>query len=113
MGNNVIQKGIKIELSGKDRRLIFDLNSFVELEEDYGDIQEAFNQLQKMNFKAIRKLLHAALLHENLTETEVGNLIDMSNMSTVMSKITEAFKTSLPDVHEDEVKNKQASPKNN
>ncbi|MFS1511888.1 hypothetical protein VQL36_05550 [Chengkuizengella sp. SCS-71B] len=110
MGKNVTQKGVKIELGGKERKLLFDLNSLVELEEHYGDIQEAFNQLQKMSFKATRKLLHAALAHENLTETEVGSLIDMSNMSTVMSKITEAFESSLPETNDS--KNKQASLKN-
>jgi hypothetical protein len=97
--NNVREKGVKITLD-KERTLLFDLNALCELEEAFGTIDEAFKKLEKISMKGIRKLLHAALIHEDesLTEKEVGRLIDLNNIKYVAEKIQEAFNASTPEV---------------
>lgn len=101
MPNNVKETGVKIQLD-KERTMLFDLNALCELEEQYGTLDEALDGLKKMSFKAIRKLLHACLVHEDesLTEKEVGKLVNMDNMQDIASKITEAFNQSSPEIDE-------------
>jgi hypothetical protein len=103
--NNVREKGVKITLD-KERTMLFDLNALCELEEAFGTIEEAFKALEKMSMKAIRKLLYAALVHEDesLTEKQVGQLIDISNIQEVAVKIQEAFQASAPKVEGNEKK---------
>ena len=47
-------KGIKFNLGGKEYELRFNMNTFCELEEIYGDLNKAFDDLQAMKIKAIR-----------------------------------------------------------
>lgn len=105
--NNVKQNGIKVELD-KERTLLFDLNAFCELEEAYGDINKAFKELEKMSFKAIRKLLHTGLIHEDekLTEKQVGNMLSIENLADVANKLVEAFSQSMPEEKGNKSKNK-------
>ncbi|WP_044895964.1 hypothetical protein [Bacillus alveayuensis] len=99
--NNVRDKGVKITLD-KERTMKFDLNALCELEEAFGTLEEAFKSLEKMSMKAIRKLLHASLVHEDesLTEKQVGQLIDINNIQYVAQKIQEAFQESSPKAEE-------------
>ena len=41
-------KGIKLKLNNKEYELKFNMNTFCELEEVYGDINKAFEDLQNM-----------------------------------------------------------------
>jgi hypothetical protein len=89
----------KITLNdGVERELMFTLNAMAELEERYGTVQKAFEELDAGSFKAIRCMLWAGLLHadENLTEMQVGKLIDMATMQDVIDSMTNALSENLP-----------------
>lgn len=89
---------IPIELD-KSRTLLFDLNAFAELEDKFGSLDQAFQQMQKGSVKATRTLLWAGLLHEDekLTERQVGAMISLTNVERIMEQITEALTAALPD----------------
>jgi len=99
--NNIRQKGIEIELD-KKRILIFDLNSFCELEERFGEISKAFVEIEKGSMKAIRTLLYLGLIHEDesLTEKEVGSMINLQNIGEISSRISKALGVSMPEASE-------------
>jgi len=58
-------KGIKFKLGDKEYELKLDMNTFCELEEVYGDLNKAFDDLQSMKLKAVRALIYAAVKVEN------------------------------------------------
>ncbi len=95
----VKNKAIKITLSdGVERNVKFTLNALAELEDLYGSAQNAFDKLEKENsMKALRSILWAGLIHENpnLTEREVGNLIDIAYMQELVSSINSAFDSDM------------------
>ena len=96
---DVKSKDIKITLSdGVERSIKFDLNAMAELEDKYGTVDAAFEALDNSSIKALRFILWAGLVHgdESLTEKHVGSLIDMSNISSIMSTVGEAFNNDLP-----------------
>ena len=89
---------IPIELD-KPRTLLFDLNAFAELEDKFGSLDQAFQKMQQDSVKATRTLLWAGLLHEdeNLTERQVGAMISLTNVESIMEQITEALTAALPE----------------
>lgn len=90
-------KKIPVQLD-KERHLVFDLNAFCEIEDKFGSITEAFKSLENVSMKALRTLLWAGLVHEdeNLTEKEVGKLIDLSNISELANAVAEAMNAAMP-----------------
>lgn len=93
-------KNVKITLSdGVEREIRFTLNAMAELEDRYGSIDAAFKALDNNSMKAVRCVLWAGLLHsdENLTEQQVGNLIDMQCMQEIVTAMTEAFGNDMPE----------------
>ena len=92
---DVKNKTVKITLNdGVERTLKFTLNALAELEDKFGSVQAAFDKLEKENsMKALRAILWAGFLHEdaNLTEREVGNLIDIAYMQQLVESLGEAF----------------------
>ena len=82
----------------KHRTLKFDLNAFSELEEKYGSMEKAFNAMQGGSMKAARTLLWAGLLHEDdkLTERQVGGMVTLDNLETVMDSISKALMEAMP-----------------
>lgn len=96
-------EGTKVTLKGKEFEVRFDLNALCVMQEKFGDITEAFNGLDKSDFKKIRSLLHVGLAngeHEEITEKEVGALIDMQNIGEVVDSLTKAFSDSMPEAEE-------------
>lgn len=90
---------IKITLTdGVERTLKFTLNAMAELEDKYGSVDKAFEALDNGSIKAVRCVLWAGLIHAepNLTEQEVGNLIDIQYMQTLMESLGSAFEADLP-----------------
>lgn len=90
---------VKITLSdGKERYLKFTLNALAELEDRYGTVEDAFKALETNSIKAVRTILWAGLLHEdpNITEHEVGNLIDIAYMQELMESIGGSLGQDLP-----------------
>jgi len=104
-------KGAKINLKGREMTLRFDLNSFALLEEHYGDIDQAMEALEKGSVKAVRAILWAGLLHENLDKNgeptisvrEVGSMIEIKDLPYVGELLGEALGQAMPQAVEGEV----------
>lgn len=97
---DVKPKPVKITLSdGVERTIKFTLNAMAELEDRYGSVEEAFKQLDNNSIKAVRCILWAGLIHEDpdLTEQQVGNLIDIQYMQKLMASLGDAFDADMPD----------------
>lgn len=96
---DVKSNAVKITLTdGVERTIRFTLNAMAELEDRYGSVEEAFRQLDNNSIKALRCILWAGLMHEdsNLTEQEVGNLIDMQYIQDLMESVGNAFNADMP-----------------
>ena len=78
-----------------------------ELEERYGDVDSAFAAMDKGSFKAIRCVLWAGLQdqHPDLTEQQVGALIDVASMQDIMAQLNQGISQDLP-----EAKGEQSIP---
>ena len=96
---DVKAKDVTITLNdGVKRTLRFDLNAMAEMEDKYGSVDAAFEVLEKNSIKAVRFVLWAGLLHEdeNLTEKQVGSLIDMTSLVDISKTLGEAFEADMP-----------------
>ena len=95
-------KGIIFTLGNKEYELKFNMNTFCELEEVYGDINKAFEDLQLMKIKAIRALLYAAIKVEDDTVTlkYVGDLLQLGDLERLGTVINEALSESMPEIEE-------------
>ena len=92
-------KGTPITLcDGVERELKFTLNALAEMEDKYGTVEEAFKKLDTGSMKAIRFVLWAGLMHsdENLTEKQVGALIDVNSMEDLVKQLGNAFNSDMP-----------------
>ena len=99
-------RGTTVELQGQTFKVKFDLNTLCEMQDKFGSIEKAFDGLEGGDFKKIRSLLHVALANgenEDITEKEVGALIDFNNLQDVTDALTNAFDNAMP-VNEDEKK---------
>lgn len=97
---DVKSKAVKITLTdGVERTIKFTLNAMAELEDRYGSVEEAFKQLDNNSIKAVRCILWAGLIHEDpdLTEQQVGNLIDIQYMQELMASLGDAFNADMPE----------------
>lgn len=98
MPNPVRVKKVPVQLD-KERHLVYDMNAFCELEERFGTLQQAMEELQKGSLKAIRTALWAGLVHEDesLTEKQVGAMIGVVDLQDVAKKMAEAIQAALPE----------------
>lgn len=104
-------KNAKITLTdGVERELRFTLNAMAELEDRYGSVEKAFEALEENSIKALRLILWAGLMSDDpdLTEKQVGDLIDLGSMSELMESLGEAFNTNMPDTPAKTVKTVKA-----
>lgn len=100
-----------MDLGGRERRLQFDMNAYAELENLYGSIDKAMEQLQKGSIKDIRTILWVGLIHEeavldevtgepikyNITPYQVGGWIKNTAMLKLASeKLGEAMAEGMP-----------------
>ncbi|MFD9628678.1 hypothetical protein [Peribacillus muralis] len=86
------QKGlISINLD-KKRNIRFTLNALGEIEDAFGVPLSKISEIE-LGVKAVRTMLWAGLIHEDedLTEREVGNMVDFDNLEEVQAKVSEAF----------------------
>lgn len=95
---DIREKVTTIKLGGKEKTLKFTLNAFAELEEAYGSVDKALEAVDSGSMKAIRKLLWAGLLHDdpNITEMEVGNMIDVRELIALGESLGNAIDQALP-----------------
>lgn len=84
---------------GVEREIRFTLNAMAELEDRYGSVDAAFSAMQGGSIKAARCVLWAGLLFndENLTEKQVGNLIDLNSLDNIMAGLNDAMSEDMPD----------------
>ncbi|MGG3561651.1 hypothetical protein ABES03_08605 [Neobacillus rhizosphaerae] len=86
------QRGfVKIELD-KARHLRYTMNALAEIEDQLG-VPLAELQNVKMTMKNVRVILWAGLIHEDkeLTQEDVGEMVDLGNMEYVQERVAEAF----------------------
>jgi len=98
---DVKSKAVKITLlDGVERSVKFTLNAMAELEDRYGSVNEAFRKLEEENsVKALRCVLWAGFLEDEpeITERQVGSLIDLAYMDELMQTLGQAFERDMPD----------------
>lgn len=97
-------EGVKITLGNKEFEAKFDLNALCNLQDEFGELDKAFESLDMKDLKKIRKLLHIALANgENIdiTELEVGALITLDNIHEVTDTLTKAFNGAMPSTDEE------------
>lgn len=89
---------VRINLD-KQRTLRFDMNAFIELEEVYGNINKAFEDMKKGKIKALRAFLYAGLKHEDesLTVQGIGRMIGASDFDSLADQIIASIDESLPE----------------
>jgi hypothetical protein len=109
---DVRQKGIPLQLD-KERVLKFTLNSFAELEDMYGSVDQAMKSLEGGSMKAVRTLLWAGLIHEDptLTPQTVGAMITMDDLETISASLITAMNLSMPEKDDKEEGNKEEDNK--
>lgn len=96
MSNPVSTPTVDIQLD-KPRKILYDFNSLVLIEEQVGIGFNDFIQNWKPNLKTIRIVLWAGLVHEDsgLTLDQVGKIIPVARMGEVSTKVTEAMRLSM------------------
>ena len=95
-------KGIKFTLGHKEYELKFNMNTFCELEEVYGDINKAFEDLQNMKIRSIRALIYSAIKvqDETVTLKDVGDMLELNDLERFGTVINEALGDSMPEIEE-------------
>lgn len=95
-------KGIKFKLGDKEYELKLNMNTFCELEEVYGDLNKAFDDLQSMKLKAVRALIYAAVKveDEEITLKNVGEQLGLNDLERLGTAITEALSKAMPEAED-------------
>lgn len=88
-------KAVPVELGGTTRHLVYDFNALCRLRDEGVDAFK-LDDTSLGDPRTIRALVWAGLLAESpdLTVTEVGGWLDMSNLPTVAQAFTKAFERS-------------------
>jgi len=88
------KKSVKIHLGGRFHSLRYDFNALVALEDTLGIPISRWTDIisEQMGVRTIRTLVWAGLLHENedITLKDVGEMLDISKLDDVSSKVLEA-----------------------
>ena len=92
---------------GVEREIEFSLNAMADLEEKYGTIEQAFEKVQGDNISAIRFLLWCLLNNgeQEISEREIGRLINLRNLSDLMSSVMDYMEEAMPGITEMAEKN--------
>ena len=97
---------------GVEREICFTLNAMADLEDKFGSVEAAFEKMEQNNISAIRYLFWCLLntnTTEEITEREVGNLIDMRNLNDLMDSVMDYMEEAMPAMQEMVAKN-QTTP---
>ena len=103
---------VKMNLGGKERTLKFDLNAFAELENRFGSVQAAMEEMKSGGMKTIRAMVWVSLIHDeavideytgepigyNITPYQVGSWLTPDMLPEVSEKLGKAISNSMPDV---------------
>ena len=95
------KQSITIKFNGETRHLRYDFNAFVALEEELGiPISEIGDKVAgSVGFKDMRAIVWAGLIHEDkkLTLSDVGNMLEPSNLAEIAEKVGEALVAAFPE----------------
>lgn len=96
--NDVKRKPIYINLKGEEHEIVFSLEAFAELEERYGTVDDAMEEINKGKIKDIKFFLWTALLHEDnpLSENEVAKAIDIRDLKEIVANVMKALGADAP-----------------
>jgi len=96
-----------IKIGGREYVISFNFGVMGELEDIYGDIKIALEEIQKTKIKAIINLMYAIMVqeegNENLTIKQVGKMLDQNFMSEITSKMGKAIANDFGEENVDEV----------
>jgi len=97
-GMDLKTKSVKVNILGSERNLCFDMNTFCELEEIYGDLNAAFDALSNMKLKAVRAFVYAALKSEDdsITLAQVGKGLGIEDLEMLATALSDALTSSMP-----------------
>lgn len=97
MGNILKDEGVLVQLD-KERVIKFDLNSFAELEDLYGTVEAAMEALEKGSLKAVRAILWAGLIGDDvsLTQQQVGAMIELRDLPKISEAVGKAMENAMP-----------------
>lgn len=100
MASSMKPKPHYVELD-KKRPIIFDLNTFDQIEDDFDTTEEAFDAMGEGKMKAVLVILTAALCSADptnpITRHDAGKLVNMGNMGAVSEALNAAFMAELPE----------------
>lgn len=97
---------VTVDIGGKKRVIQFDMNAYAELENKFGSVEKAMDQLQSGRMADIRSILWVGLIHEeavldeetgepikyNITPYQVGSWIKNPMMlKEIAEKLAEAM----------------------
>lgn len=100
---------------GVEREISFSLNAMADLEEKYGSVDAAFEKVQENSVAAIRFLFWTLLNNDEngeITERQVGKLIDLQNLDEIMSTVMDYMEEAMPAIQEMTAKNLTAPSQN-
>lgn len=96
--NDVRRKPIFVNLKGEEHEIIFSLEAFAEMEERYGSVDAAMEEMNKGKVKDIKFFLWAALLHEDNppSEKEIAKAIDIRDLKELIARVMQALGADAP-----------------
>ena len=86
---------------GVEREVYFSLNAMADLEDKYGSVEAAFDKCSENNISAIRYLLWCLLRgagDEDLTEFQVGNMINLQNLNELINTVMDYLEEAMPEL---------------
>lgn len=77
--------------------LEYSMNALIELEKKFGSVQAAFDSMKEnVGLSDLRMLVYAGLFeHHELTEKEVGRIIDMNKIDKLFEDVEKALEYGL------------------
>ena len=102
------RKPVYINLGGNDYQMKYTLNTFADMEELYGSVDEAIEAMEKGSIKAVRYMIFKGLeaCNPDLTEVEVGAMIDITSLQSITEKMSEIMQVDMPTKEEPNHPNK-------
>lgn len=96
--SKIKRQPVYIELGGEQKQLKYTLNSFAEMEDRYGSVDEALKAMEKGSIKAVRFMLWVGLIHadDTITEKQVGALIELNDLNELSEKMNQTMNLDLP-----------------
>lgn len=100
-----------MDIGGRERQLIFDMNSFAELEKRYGSIELGMAMLQSGDINGVKKMLWLACIHDevkefdeegeplsyNINPYQVGKWINLGMLEEISTALTLAMTNGMPE----------------